>query len=88
MSTPEPAPDLNPYAAPEASLEKTPAGMPEELARIDAIRRNGFRAAQIFSAPVNTAVLRLAIRDERTGKSGSIEIRLPLASAAAGYEIK
>jgi VWFA-related protein len=47
--------------------------------RIDAIRRDGFRAAQTFYVPLNTAVLRLSVRDQLNNKSGSMEIRLPLA---------
>ena len=47
--------------------------------RIAAIRRDGFCAAQAFYVPLNTAALRLSVRDQLNGKSGSMEIRLPLA---------
>ena len=55
-------------------------------ARIDAIRRDGFRAAQTFFVPLNTAALRLAVRDQHNGKSGSLEIRLPLAANAPALQ--
>ena len=55
-------------------------------ARIDAIRRDGFRAAQTFFVPLNTAALRLAVRDQHSGKSGSLEIRLPLAANAPALQ--
>lgn len=47
--------------------------------RIAGIRRDGFRAVQSFFVPVDTAVLRLAVRDGHSGKSGTMEVRLPLA---------
>jgi hypothetical protein len=47
-------------------------------AKIDDIRKDGFRAAQTFSIPVETAVIRLVVRDEQSGRIGSIEVRLPL----------
>jgi VWFA-related protein len=53
-----------------------------QRARFEAIRRNGFRAVQTFFVPRNTAVLRLSVRDQHNGKSGSMEIRLPLAAHA------
>ncbi len=46
--------------------------------RIDAIRRDGFQAAQTFFVPVDTAVLRFVVRDELSGRVGSMEVRLPL----------
>ena len=47
-------------------------------ARIDTIRKEGFQAAQTFFVPVATTVLRFVVRDEQSGRIGSIEIRLPL----------
>ena len=47
-------------------------------AKIDDIRKGGFRAAQTFSIPVETAVIRLVVRDEHSGRIGSMEVRLPL----------
>jgi len=55
-------------------------------ARIDAIRRDGFRAAQTFFVPHNTAALRLSVRDQHNGKSGSLEIRLPLAASTTALQ--
>ena len=49
-------------------------------ARVDQIRRDGFRAFHTFFVPINTTTLRLAVRDQHSGKSGSMEIRLPLGS--------
>jgi len=46
--------------------------------KIDKIRRDGFQATQTLSIPVETAVIRLVIRDEHSGQVGSMEIRLPL----------
>lgn len=42
------------------------------------IQRDGFQAVQAVSLPVNTAVIRLVVRDEHSGRIGSMEIRLPL----------
>jgi hypothetical protein len=42
------------------------------------IRKDGLQAAQAISVPVETAVIRLVIRDEHSEKTGSMEIRLPL----------
>ena len=50
--------------------------------RIDAIRRDGFRAAQTFFVPLNVTALRLSVRDLHSGKTGSLEIHLPLAVKA------
>jgi len=44
------------------------------------IRENGYRAMQAFFVPVDTAVIRLVVRDELGGRVGSMEIRLPLES--------
>ena len=46
--------------------------------KIDQIRRDGFQAKQTLLVPVQTAVIRLVVRDEQSGKLGSMEIRLPL----------
>ena len=42
------------------------------------IRKDGFQASQTLSVPVATAVIRLVIRDEHSGRIGSMEVRLPL----------
>jgi hypothetical protein len=47
-------------------------------AKYSGIRENGYRAAQTFFIPVDTAVIRLVVRDEHNGQNGSMEIRLPL----------
>ncbi len=47
-------------------------------AKIDNIRKDGFQAAQTFFVPVDTAVLRFVVRDEYSGRVGSMEVRLPL----------
>jgi hypothetical protein len=39
---------------------------------------NGYPVLQVFLAPVDTAVLRLVVRDEHNGRIGSMEVRLPL----------
>jgi len=49
--------------------------------KIDSIRKDGFQAMQSFVVPVDTAVLRFVIRDEHSGRIGSIEVRLPLPPA-------
>ena len=48
------------------------------VSKIGSIRENGFRAMQTFSVPVETAVIRLLVRDEQSGRIGSMEVRLPL----------
>jgi VWFA-related protein len=47
-------------------------------AKFDSIRKDGFQAAQTFFVPVDTAVLRFVVRDEHSGRIGSMEVRLPL----------
>jgi len=47
--------------------------------RIDSILENGYRPLQTFLVPVGATVLRLAVRDELSGRVGSMEIRLPLS---------
>ena len=47
-------------------------------AKIAEIRQNGYRAAQAIAVPVDTAVIRLVVRDGRSGQNGSMEIHLPL----------
>ena len=46
--------------------------------RIGNIRETGFQAAQTFFVPVDTTVLRFVVRDEHSGRIGSMEVRLPL----------
>ncbi len=47
--------------------------------RIGEFRKDSFHAIQTVFVPVDTAVIRLVVRDEHSGRIGSIEIRLPLA---------
>jgi VWFA-related protein len=47
-------------------------------AMIDKIRKDGFQSMQKLFIPVETAVIRLMVCDEHSGKTGSMEIRLPL----------
>ena len=49
--------------------------------KINEIRENGYQAAQTFFVPVETAALRLVVRDEHSERIGSMEIRLPLPPA-------
>ena len=53
-------------------------------AKIDNIRKDGFQAAQTVFVPVNTAVLRFVVRDDYSGRIGSIEVRLPLPPEQQG----
>ena len=46
--------------------------------KIDSIRKDGFQTAQTFFVPEDTAVLRFVVRDEHSGRIGSMEVRLPL----------
>jgi VWFA-related protein len=46
--------------------------------KIDKIRKDGFQAIQTFFVPMETAVVRLMVRDEHSERIGSMEIRLPL----------
>ena len=46
--------------------------------KINEIRENGYQAAQTFFVPVETAAIRLVVRDEHSERTGSMEIRLPL----------
>jgi VWFA-related protein len=48
------------------------------VSKIGMIRKDGFQASQTLSVPVATAVIRLVIRDEHSGRIGSMEVRLPL----------
>lgn len=50
------------------------------ITQIDDIRKDGFKAVQAIVVPASTAVIRLAVRDEDSGRIGSMEIRLPLPS--------
>ncbi len=48
-------------------------------ARLAAVQRDGYRIVQSVFVPVNASVLRLGVRDGRTNRMGSLEIRLPLS---------
>ena len=47
-------------------------------AEIRKVLQNGYRAVQIFLVPADAAMIRLVARDDRSGRVGSMEIRLPL----------
>ena len=42
------------------------------------ILQNGYRAVQVLLVPVDTAVIRLVVYDENSGRVGSMEVRVPL----------
>ncbi len=46
--------------------------------KIGNIREDGDQALQTFYVPVETAVIRLVVCDEQSGRIGSMEVRLPL----------
>ena len=46
--------------------------------KIGEFRKNSFQAIQTIVVPVDTAVLRFVVRDEQSGRIGSMEVRLPL----------
>ncbi len=46
--------------------------------KIGSVRDNGFEMMQTFLVPVDTSVIRLVVRDDRSERIGSMEIRLPL----------
>jgi VWFA-related protein len=46
--------------------------------RIAEVRLNGYRIIQMIYAPVNSSSLRIAVRDGRTNRIGSMEVHLPL----------
>jgi VWFA-related protein len=48
---------------------------------IDDVLLNGYKPVQVLFAPVSAALLRLVVRDDRSGRIGSMEIRLPLPAA-------
>ena len=48
--------------------------------KIGEFRKNGFQATQTFVVPVNTAVIHFVVRDEHSGRIGSMEVRLPLGT--------
>ena len=48
---------------------------------IDDVLLNGYKPVQVLFVPVNAALLRLVVRDDRSGRIGSMEIRLPLPAA-------
>jgi hypothetical protein len=52
---------------------------PERYAKIAS---DGYRVAQIIAVPVTAASLRLAVRDVKSNRVGSLEVRLPLAETA------
>jgi len=76
---------LIPYDEDGGALWGTKTKLQDSIpqSRIAQIRSDGFRAAQSFFVPVDTAVLRLAVRDGHSGKSGTMEVRLPLGPVAA-----
>jgi VWFA-related protein len=45
------------------------------------LEQNGYQVIQTIAVPVQTASLRLAVRDASTNHLGSLEVHLPLASA-------
>jgi hypothetical protein len=47
-------------------------------AEIGNILQNGYRAVQALLVPVDTAVIRLVVYDENSGRVGSMEVRVPL----------
>lgn len=51
-------------------------------ARVGAMEREGYRAMQAVFVPVDAASLRLAVEDRKTNRIGTMEVSLPLASAA------
>lgn len=46
--------------------------------KLGGIRKNGFQAVQAITIPATTTVIRLVVRDEHSGRIGSMEIRVPL----------
>jgi len=46
---------------------------------IDKFLQNGCRAVQTLLVPVGAAIIRLVVRDDHSGRIGSMEIRLPLS---------
>lgn len=46
--------------------------------KIGEFRKNGYQAIQTFVVPVETTAIRFVVRDEHSGRIGSMEIRLPL----------
>jgi len=46
--------------------------------RIHRVFQDGYRPAQVFLVPTEATVIRLVARDERSGRTGSMEVRLPL----------
>ena len=58
--------------------------------KLGGIRKNGFQAVQAITIPATTTVIRLVVRDEHSGRIGSMEIRLPLPpdAGARGRPLK
>ena len=46
--------------------------------KLGGIRKDGFQAVQAITIPTTTAVIRLVVRDEHSGRTGSMEVSLPL----------
>jgi VWFA-related protein len=46
--------------------------------RIDDVLLNGYKPVQVLFVPVNATIIRLVVRDDRSGRLGSMEVRLPL----------
>jgi len=51
--------------------------------RIAEVERDGYRMLLAADVPVNASSLRIAVRDGRTGRIGTLEVRLPLPPLAA-----
>lgn len=49
--------------------------------RIEEVRKDGYRIIQMVYVPLNATSLRIAVRDGRTNRIGSMEVRLPLPAA-------
>jgi VWFA-related protein len=50
--------------------------------RIEEVRKHGYRITQMVYVPLNATSLRIAVRDGRTNRIGSMEVRLPLPAAS------
>jgi hypothetical protein len=49
---------------------------------IDDVLLNGYKPVQVLFVPINATVIRLVVRDDRSGRLGSMEVRLPLSEAS------
>jgi hypothetical protein len=54
--------------------------------RIAEIERDGYRMLLVVDVPVNASSLHIAVEDGRTGRIGTMEVRLPLAFIAAPFQ--